>query len=686
MPVFHTKTIESILEPVAQQVSRLVILHEEAEDGNAMPDLDQSVRVVKVAVDNLVKVGYDTVDSSDDQILKQDMPPALKRVEESSNSLLEASELLRADPYSGPARKKLIEGSRGILQGTSSLLLAFDESEVRKIIRVCKNVLDYLAITEVVDRMDDLVTFIKNLSPVLTRMTKEVDYREKELTHQIHRDMLIRSLEQVKVLTPVLISSIKIFITASQSDQGVQEAQNNRDYTVRKMSDEIHEIIRVLQLTTYDEDEWDEDDITVMKKAQNVIEGKMKPASDWLRDPAALIGSLGDKAVHQIIEDSRKIAERCANPGDAETILRSASNVESMVNALSELRQQGKGSSESADFLSRSIQDQLMKLQQQTAQATISTERSGIRKPAPTVDGKVEQARQWLANPGLDDNGLGESATRLVVSEGQKVASCCTGPQRQELLKLCEESEILTNQISELKKKGQGHGPQAKAIARHLDEKLTTLKVKVQDALVSQVTEDFIDTSTPLKFLSEASIVLIGTPGRDDNFEDRVRQFQEQSLRLANTANSVATAGGCRDKQTVEAIFKNSSQLRDLTPQVIYAARIVFLNPNNQAAVEHFNHLLKKQWSENMDKVRSLVDEALDSEALIRAQEQGILRDTEKVEEGIRAEDPPKIVAGAANIARRADRVLQMADMEVQNSDDPVFVNRVSKASVILSA
>ena len=33
------------------------------------------------------------------------------------------------------------------------------------------------------------------------------------------------------------------------------------------MSNEIHEIIRVLQLTTYDEDEWGADDITVMKKA-----------------------------------------------------------------------------------------------------------------------------------------------------------------------------------------------------------------------------------------------------------------------------------------------------------------------------------------------------------------------------------------------------------------------------------
>lgn len=41
------------------------------------------------------------------------MPPALNRVEEASQLLLQASLLLRDDPFSAPARKKLIEGSRG---------------------------------------------------------------------------------------------------------------------------------------------------------------------------------------------------------------------------------------------------------------------------------------------------------------------------------------------------------------------------------------------------------------------------------------------------------------------------------------------------------------------------------------------------------------------------------------------
>lgn len=38
--------------------------------------------------------------------------------------------------------------------------------------------------------------------------------------------------------------------------KGIEEAAENRNYLAQRMSDEINEIVRVLQLTTYDEDEW----------------------------------------------------------------------------------------------------------------------------------------------------------------------------------------------------------------------------------------------------------------------------------------------------------------------------------------------------------------------------------------------------------------------------------------------
>ena len=52
-----------------------------------------------------------------------------------------------------------------------------------------------------------------------------------------------------------------------------------------------------------------------------------------------------------------------------------------------------------------------------------------------------------------------------------------------------------------------------------------------------------------------------GTPGREPNFEDKARNFQAHATKLADTANMVATAGGCRNKKTVEEIFKSSKQV-----------------------------------------------------------------------------------------------------------------------------
>lgn len=49
-------------------------------------------------------MGRETINSSDDPILKQDMPAALHRVESAAKLLEEASSLLKADPYSQPAR------------------------------------------------------------------------------------------------------------------------------------------------------------------------------------------------------------------------------------------------------------------------------------------------------------------------------------------------------------------------------------------------------------------------------------------------------------------------------------------------------------------------------------------------------------------------------------------------------
>ncbi|XP_034942962.1 vinculin isoform X3 [Chelonus insularis] len=684
MPVFHTKTIESILEPVAQQVSRLVILHEEAEDGNAMPDLGRPVQAVSMAVTNLVKVGKETINSSDDVLLKQDMPAALQRVEGASRLLEEASALLKQDPYSGPARKKLIEGSRGILQGTSSLLLCFDESEVRKIIRECKRVLDYLAVTEVIETMEDLVHFLKNLSPCLSKVSREVSAREKELTHQVHRQILVRCLDQVKTLAPILICSMKIFIhIISQGGKGAEEAAENRNYLSGRMSDELNEIIRVLQLTTYDEEEWDADQLTVLKKAQSAIESRVRAAHDWLDDGRAMRGGVGEKSLRQIIEQADRLAERYLLPAQAEPMAKLASQIATMTDALCELRQDGKGTSPQAESLARGIKEKLNELRSSVASAIVAADKSGLSQTAHTVAGRLEQAHKWLLNPQHDDKGLGQRAIAMIVHEGKKVAEGLPGIHKAEILQLCDEIESLSRQLSDLCAHGQGNTPRAQEIARQLSQKLYELKNRIQQAVVSRVVEDFIDITTPLKQFTDAVLTPEGTPGREQNFNDKTHALQTFSNRAAKTARMVAAGGSGGNKKLAEALLNSASQVESLTPQLINAGRIRMSYPESKAADEHFENL-RQQYAETMQRARMLCDEATDSADFIRTSEEQMQKHAFLCEEAIAKQHPQKMVDNTAAIARLANRVILVAKQESDNSEDLPFIQRVNQAADVL--
>ncbi|XP_066153986.1 vinculin isoform X9 [Euwallacea fornicatus] len=680
MPVFHTKTIESILEPVAQQVSKLVILHEEAEDGIPMPDLEQPVRTVSNAVSNLVKVGKETINSSDDAILRQDMPAALIRVERSSRLLEEASSRLKADPYSAPARKLLIEGSGGILQATSALLLCFDESEVRKIIRECHRVLDYLAVAEVIENLDELVQFLRDLSPCLSRVSREVSAREKELTHQVHSEILVRCLEQVKTLAPILICSMKIYIhIVSQGGKGADEAAENRNYLAKRMTDEINEIIRVLQLTSYDEEQSELDNLTVLKKLQNAIQNKLNAANDWLLDPNAVRGGVGEKSLRQIIEDAQKVAERCL-PQDAHNINKLCSDLTTMTDALCELRQDGKGASPQAESLARGIRGKLGDLQQAVNTAIVNVDKAGLQQTAHTVQGRLEQARKWLSNPGHDDKGLGRRAINAIVEEGRKVAEGLPGVQKAEILQLCDEVDGLTRQLADLCAQGKGNTPQAQEIARKLSQKLHELKEKIQQAVTNRVVEDFIDIVTPLKQFTEAVLAPEGTPNREQNFSDKASNLQNFSNRAVKTARMVAAGGSGGNKKLAEALSSIANQVESLTPQLISAGSIRMNYPTSKAADEHFENL-RQQYADTVTKMRNLCDEATDSADFIKASEEQMKKHTFLCEEAIKNRQPQKMVDNTSAIARLANRVLLVAKQECDNSEDPHFIDELTRAS-----
>ncbi|KAI6187116.1 Vinculin [Aphelenchoides besseyi] len=669
-----------LLLPQNSGVSRLVILHEEAEDGNAMPDLTRPVGAVSRAVENLIQVGYDTCNSSQDRILQQDMPPALQRVEVSSRSLENACHLLKSDPYSSPARKNLIDGARGILQGTSALLLCFDESEVRKIIRVCRKVLDYLAVAEVIEGYDDLTPFVRDLSPWLQRMSQHIEDREKELTHVVHREILVRSMDAVKTLAPILICAMKIYVQISTEGQrGQAEAAENRNYLAQRMTDEVNEIIRVLQLTTYDEDEWDSDNVTVMRKALSAAQSLLTAALEWLADPRARPGTVGEKAIRRILDYAEKIASR-ALPEDQFTIRQSASEIQSLTNQICELRQHGRYDSQNlASQCAQKLKDLVGTKESQGVlpHALLNTQRTGGQHPAHTAGGRLDQALRWLE--GLDDGGVGLQAIRSIIDDARKLADQLNPQDRARLLGLLSDIDRLANQLADLERRGLGNTPEAHALRKQLRDKLRDLSSLVNKALTDRVVEDFADISTPLKQFVEAVYAPLSQPGREQNFEHKATNLNDHSTRAANTGLLVAKCGPCKNKKTIEGLIDTANKVHQMTPQVINAGKIRLHNSSVDVN-EHFDNL-RREYADALNRLREYVDDAIDTGDFVRASETAMRRHTDRCEDSIRSNQPQEMVDNTSQIARLGNRVLMAAKNEADNSEEPAFVQRVNSAA-----
>uniref|UniRef100_A0AAQ4RWK3 Vinculin n=1 Tax=Gasterosteus aculeatus aculeatus TaxID=481459 RepID=A0AAQ4RWK3_GASAC len=442
--------------------------------------------------------------------MKRDMPPAFIKVENSSSKLVQAAQMLKADPYSVPARDYLIDGSRGILSGTSDLLLTFDEAEVRKIIRVCKGILEYLAVAEVVETMEDLITYTKNLRPGMTKMSKMIEERQQELTHQEHRQMLVNSMNTVKELLPVLVSAIKIFVaTKSSRGAGVEDAERNRKFIFEKMSAEINEIIRVLQLTTWDEDAWANKDMEAVKRCLALIESKMAQAKGWLKDSHGQPGDPGEVALRVILDEAGKVGELCAGK-ERKDILATTKALGQMTDQIADLRARGQGSnpgcvqragqcSQGLDLLFGKVDGAARRLE-----ALINAKQAVARR--------LDAAQAWLADP--HGGPEGEENIRALLAEAKRIADLCEDPkERDDILRSIGEIAALTARLVELRRQGKGDSPEARALAKQIGGALLTLQSKTNRAVANMRPTK---PAVTLEGKMDQALRWVNNPGVDD--------------------------------------------------------------------------------------------------------------------------------------------------------------------------
>jgi len=555
--LYQTKTIASILEPVAQQVSKLIILHEEGEDGNAMPDLEVPVVAVSKAVANLVRVGKDTINNSQDMKMKSEMPKSLAAIEKAAESLALASSSLKSDPYSQGGRDRLIEGSRGILQGTTAMLICFDASQVRKLCRDCKKVLDYLAISEVIETMEDLVQFVKDLSPCLSKVSHDVEGRQADLLNPPQRESLGQHLEQIKTLAPILICSMKIFIQIlNQEGTGTDEAIENRNYLAKRMHDEISEVMRILE-----------------ESAQSEGSGRVNGVSGL---------NMSEMTFHEV----------------------------------------------------------------------------------------TKKINQMLSSAALDRQ-LNQQVIQQIVELGYKISEGFDGQTKNEIIDACNELDRVNHQ--------HGNNLNDARSRQTVTTTIEKLENTINEAVITRIIQDMADITSPLKQFTDAVLCQEAMARKRDLVEQKGGYLKQFSGRLSKTANIVAFANA-RNKQRSDSLLHLSSQVMNLTPQLVNAGTIKMTYPENKAADENFENL-RKQYAAGVQTIRDFCDEAIDIKTFLKQTAEHIQSSIATCEEGVRAKQSQVIVESTTLAARLSNRLLMALARESENSEDVNLKKQVNQSA-----
>lgn len=576
---FHTKLIQSILDPVAQQVGQLVIAHEEAGEGNVAYDLLTPVKAVDGAVQNLVSVARQTLASSKDEETKRDMPPTFEAVATASKMLLDACYGISEDPSSKPHKKMLLEGSTGILQGVSSLLLVFDQGEVRKMVKECQAIIDYLKMAEIIQSAQEVTQFTKALTDdnLVVRVTKKIGERQQDLTSTSHADILGEEIEQIEKALPRLLSSVKAFVTLKQEKRkGAEEAQENRNYEVESMSKSFKEIIRVIQLTSPSEEEG--------------------------------VGALNGCS-----------SQRGIVPG--------------------------------------------------------------------TLAAKVHETKTLLGKTGEDVSSKQEGilAAESVLKEAKRIAKTLPPERRKALEDISSEINAMAKELAELETtagedaKGEGGSERAATLVAAIGEKMSNLEKGFQVELTRKVAEDFKVDS--LNALTRATLTPANATNRAENYAAQSESFRVHSKKMAETATSLARSGVITDRTLAEDINRTAKKVKSMAPQIENASKILFENPEDEGAKEHFEKL-KEDYQALVEKLTSFVDSGIDSSDFIKVSKEQVAADLNKAMEITRAGlESRAAFAYVASAARAAKRVVVITKGEAENSLDVNFKSSLESSS-----
>ena len=262
--------------------------------------------------------------------------------------------------------------------------------------------------------MEDVVIFVKSLTPSITRVGREVRERANELTSMVHRDLLLGSLDRATSSTPQLVSALKLFVNCPDSEKS--QAADQRQVSQGQMQEELKEVIRVLQLVHYDVHGWEPISMAELKRLKQTFDNSIGDAKKWIADPNAPAGGEGEKKAREAAQAARELGKASGAAGC--DLTRAAETFGAQTERLAALREKGTSAAEQRDQM-RATLAAANDVESEANKALV-----GAMEAADAyhkVRDNWQQAQQWLADSSAPV-GEGSEAVQKVIDAGRQAA------------------------------------------------------------------------------------------------------------------------------------------------------------------------------------------------------------------------------------------------------------------------
>ncbi|XP_077291769.1 catenin alpha isoform X2 [Arctopsyche grandis] len=313
---------------------------------------------------------------------------------------------------------------------------------------------------------------------------------------------------------------------------------------------------------------------------------------------------------------------------------------------------------------------------------TASTPRHGPGELAHALDDFDERmVMEPLAYSEVRTRPSLEERLESIISGAALMAdSSCTRDERRE--RIVAECNAVRQALQDLLQEymtNAGNKEQSDGLERAIDQmcrKTRDLRRQLRKAVVDHVSDSFLETNVPLLVLMEAA-----RNGQEKEVEEYAVVFTEHANKLVEVANLVCSMSNNEDG--VKMVRHAASQIENLCPQVINAARVLAARARSRVAQENAE-VFARAWELGVRLLTEAVDDITTIDDFLAVSENHILEDVNKCVVALQEGDADSLDRTAGAIRGRAARVCSVVTQEMDNYEPCIYTKRVLEAVNVL--